>query len=428
MNHDAIALAADSAGTVTEHKIFNTVNKLFAFSKHRPVGVLIYGSSAINHVPWEPLIKTARSRLGRKGFDDIVHYADYFFDFVKKSAFFPEVVQKRQVNAIVGMVYQRLFMEYEDEVERILDDYKKIKISEAKNVFKAKVEKYFIESERTELLSGVSTYDEEQVRLKYTDLILEMIDALFGKFGQPKNIKNKLLEIAFAALTRSPRYTPSGSGIVFAGYGESKIFPGFCEYEVKGFYANHLAYGLKDRSEIDHDTTAHIAPFAQGDMISLFMEGIDSKYQRLINSSTESLLIKYPKILADLLCDNCSKPERDLLLDKLIEAGNKIASEFKERMSQYRQEQCIDPILDTVRHLPKDELASMAESLVNLTSLKRKVSMGAETVGGPIDVAVISKGDGFVWIKRKHYFRPDINHAFFQGYYSLQEACTDEKQ
>lgn len=37
----------------------------------------------------------------------------------------------------------------------------------------------------------------------------------------------------------------------------------------------------------------------------------------------------------------------------------------------------------------------------------------AETVGGPIDVVVISKGDGLVWIKRKHYFLPELNHRYF---------------
>ena len=35
----------------------------------------------------------------------------------------------------------------------------------------------------------------------------------------------------------------------------------------------------------------------------------------------------------------------------------------------------------------------------------------------PIDVAVISKGDGFIWIKRKHYFNPALNHQFFANYY-----------
>ena len=44
----------------------------------------------------------------------------------------------------------------------------------------------------------------------------------------------------------------------------------------------------------------------------------------------------------------------------------------------------------------------MAEALVNLTSYKLKFSPGSETVGGPVDVAIISKGDGFAWIKRKN--------------------------
>ena len=63
--------------------------------------------------------------------------------------------------------------------------------------------------------------------------------------------------------------------------------------------------------------------------------------------------------------------------------------------------------------LPKEELAEMAETLVNLTSFKRRVTPSAETVGGPTDVAVISKGDGLVWIKRKHYFDPALNHRYF---------------
>jgi len=59
--------------------------------------------------------------------------------------------------------------------------------------------------------------------------------------------------------------------------------------------------------------------------------------------------------------------------------------------------------------LPKTELAAMAESLVNVTSMKRKVSLQAETVGGPVDVAVISKREGFVWIKKKQYFARELN-------------------
>src|SRR5712691_3131233 len=73
-----------------------------------------------------------------------------------------------------------------------------------------------------------------------------------------------------------------------------------------------------------------------------------------------------------------------------------------------------DPVLDAVKLLPKDQLAVMAETLVALTSFKKRMSRDSETVGGAIDVAVISKGDGFVWIKRKHYFDPALNPRYME--------------
>lgn len=66
-----------------------------------------------------------------------------------------------------------------------------------------------------------------------------------------------------------------------------------------------------------------------------------------------------------------------------------------------------------VGYLSKEDIAELAEALVHLTQLKLKVSPEPETVGGPIDVAVISKGDGLIWIKRKHYFEPDLNPRYF---------------
>ncbi|MFV9630695.1 MAG: hypothetical protein ACNYWM_06465 [Methanosarcinales archaeon] len=87
-----------------------------------------------------------------------------------------------------------------------------------------------------------------------------------------------------------------------------------------------------------------------------------------------------------------------------------------------------DPVTSVVSMLPKDELAAMAEALVNLTFFKRKVSMETETVGGPIDVAVISKGDGFIWIKKKHYFKPELNPQFFANYYREEIENDDQSE
>ena len=91
----------------------------------------------------------------------------------------------------------------------------------------------------------------------------------------------------------------------------------------------------------------------------------------------------------------------------------KLSQRFDSVISQFRRENYVDPVMEVVSMLPKDELGVMAESLISLTSLKRRVSMVPETVGGPVDVVVISKGDGFIWIRRKHYFDPKLNLDFF---------------
>jgi hypothetical protein len=94
------------------------------------------------------------------------------------------------------------------------------------------------------------------------------------------------------------------------------------------------------------------------------------------------------------MADRASKKFRD-------EAAKEIKDAFRKQ------------IQDMVLFMPKQELSNLAESLVNLTSTKRRVSAEKESVGGPIDVAVISKGDGFVWVRRKHYFDPNFNPRYF---------------
>ena len=64
------------------------------------------------------------------------------------------------------------------------------------------------------------------------------------------------------------------------------------------------------------------------------------------------------------------------------------------------------PLLELVEGLPKEHLGEMAETLVSLASFKEKFTPGADVVGGPIDVAVISRSDGLVWFKHKQYLNP----------------------
>lgn len=89
---------------------------------------------------------------------------------------------------------------------------------------------------------------------------------------------------------------------------------------------------------------------------------------------------------------------------------------YKDGMDNYIQKEYIEPLIDTVAFLSKEDLAELVESLVKMTCLKRRITKDNETVGGPVDVAVVTKGDGFIWMKRKHYFDPELNQHFFERY------------
>jgi hypothetical protein len=94
-----------------------------------------------------------------------------------------------------------------------------------------------------------------------------------------------------------------------------------------------------------------------------------------------------------------------------------ILEKAKERFAQevltYFQNSHTRPLRRAIGMLSVGELSELAETLVELESIKERVTRPSDSVGGPIDVAVISKSDGFIWIKRKHYFDPQLNSRYF---------------
>jgi hypothetical protein len=93
-----------------------------------------------------------------------------------------------------------------------------------------------------------------------------------------------------------------------------------------------------------------------------------------------------------------------------------IVNQYTQKNDDIKRIKYIEPLMNAVGTLSKEDLAEMAESLIYLTYLKRRITFAEESVGGPVDVAIISKTDGFIWLKRKHYFKPELNHHFFSNY------------
>jgi len=52
---------------------------------------------------------------------------------------------------------------------------------------------------------------------------------------------------------------------------------------------------------------------------------------------------------------------------------------------------------------------NLAAFLVETTISFSRFSPGATTVDGPVEIATITKHEGFKWIRRKHYYPANLN-------------------
>jgi hypothetical protein len=62
--------------------------------------------------------------------------------------------------------------------------------------------------------------------------------------------------------------------------------------------------------------------------------------------------------------------------------------------------------LDAIKHYTLQEMAALAKNLINFTELYHKLMCLDESVGGLIDLAVITLEDGFQWLNRKSWYNP----------------------
>ena len=113
MNRLAVALAADSAVTITggqETKIYQSENKLFELSETKPVGLMIYNSTHFFGIPWEIIIKDFRKKHGSLETDMVFGWVPVFTKFLTDN-FKPT---KEQQNDFVAQLLWDAF----DEVHR----------------------------------------------------------------------------------------------------------------------------------------------------------------------------------------------------------------------------------------------------------------------------------------------------------------------
>ena len=386
MNRNAVALAADSAGTIETLKGSKTtpsMNKLFALSYDHAIGIMIYNSSYFMGLPWETIIHVLREKVKGREFDTLEEFESFFIHFLENNEMFD---RSKQTELVMDELenYHRVLLEY---IKYNLKQYASHseKSTDHDTVFL-----------RNEWVNSIREYLSDYIEIiskgrEYCNNFNEMLDLFeqeldhigFIVYKQMyEEIRDLIKEVNRAFFNRMIRTYVSG--VVISGFGKMDFTPKTLSMVVDRVLGNKLA-GL---SEMVSDCTEspQILTFAQRETIDSFILGMKPEFEDYIQK---------------ILKTKCSETADEIMKD----------------LRDYSDAAFVTPIYRAVSSMPKTELAMMAESLINLSSFKLKITNEIETVGGPIDVAVITKSEGFIWVKRKFYFDSELNPHYIAKFY-----------
>ncbi len=427
LNKQGVALAADSAETISnmeapngakKNKIFNGANKIFTLSKCHPVGVMVYNHATFMGTPWETIIKMYRKQLGDKSFGTVKLYQEDFINFlIQKNYYADKLTQENNLISLIYFVLNSVISTVVGTDDRFKKPNESPELSiEYVNAIQNKINEFTviwnIEDKFCAHLKALSFEDYKAISRAIFDFA---IDGTFTKYGiVVDGIKNEIEFLTYLIFKAKESFI-NFTGLIFVGFGEDEIFPNLIPINISLGINTLLRYSVVDYDcvSISNTNQSAVKPFGQIDVILTILTGIDQSLGNTFTENFKASFKKYNSELLKLIGDgnpDLSEKIRNLDVDVLV-------NEFQQKNTEVTSSQYVDPMFKAVNHLSKLDLAEMAESLIFLTYLKRRITDTEESVGGPVDVAVISKGDGFIWIKRKLYFEPKLNQYFFDNYF-----------
>jgi hypothetical protein len=187
------------------------------------------------------------------------------------------------------------------------------------------------------------------------------------------------------------------TGLVFSGFGSDDRYP-----SVATCYLSAIVGGIAKRGgaivdTIDADVRSRIRVFADSEVTNAFIRGIDFNLERrvyggfrmLMHGLVDQVVEAMPQSDAAVREGVRGRFQRDFV-PRYFEA-------FHKMVADYQQQAFINPILRVLEIAARNELAETARDLVNLNIFKKRITAQKQTVGGAIDVAVISREGGFQW-------------------------------
>lgn len=414
LNKKGAAIAADSAVTISRgfrgQKISNSANKMIRLSDDQPIAVMIVGNACLMGIPWDIIIRWYRVK--RKGLvlPTLHDYIKDFISFVEENRFFQTDDQRQEWLEYKCGEFYHLISSEEDDMELSLFGQAEEETSptDESNTPNA------IEELRATIASIKDGLSEKQIYPRFVDYPLSEFsesarETILDFMGKDPLIPAKALDLldeVVECIYDSFRHVKSGeeTQLVFSGFGQDETYPVLECVNVNFGLDRRLAYWIneKDVVKISDTRDSALCPYAQTDIMALMTDRIDPYLKQHVCSIAEEemkgiLMTIGFSLREEGVADEISEAVEYLDLQDLFDdfrafVNNKVLGERHSRF------------YDSVADLTLTEMAQLAECLVSATALCRHLTFEQESVGGLVDLAIITKKDGFHWLNRKCWY------------------------
>ena len=412
LNKQGVAIAADSAVTrgrikdgSRQQKVTKNGNKMIRLSEAVPVAVMITGNADYLQIPWEVIVRRYRQRRGTVAHSTVEDASHDFFDYIQSDpVFWGDDCGMEYVRFLAKNIHDKIVNSNWDAAERNPDG-SLCRPATFVKTFCRSASSLRKKLERGGICPHFKDYSIDQFRSAIDgDIFLRISD------NYPDEVLTKIRESLEETVWTVLRTRAKGghyATLVFSGYGKDQEFPSLVSAVVCEGFDRRVSYHVRpeDIVCISDDKPVAICPFAQDDVIRSVLRGIHTDwsgdagdvFRRIVNPNFGDVFgsfydeddpgVEFRRMLAEV--------ETDDLHHQFYKEGMRLLDKNQHEWEKLLKDSDLE------------SLASLADCLIDLTGFQRILTFSPEGVGGPVDVAVISKNNGFTWLRRKNWYHKD---------------------
>ena len=399
MNKLGLAAASDSSVTISRgnnRRTYASAEKIFSLGPDHKVIVLHSGTTEFLDHPFEVLLTEWKKTLNRplQKLDD---YVDNFINWIShRQDLFSEDLQ----NEFLKNLAREYLLVIRTYIMNALEE-KEIPSSEWNSEEAFRVANEVLENDiawlddRPDLIGLNANWCDSRYNF-FKDVFSEVIEYVFDDV--PRNhISDKHYEtICRRLMYKSFDSYDFDAKLVFAGYGEQDIYPIESFISLQGAIADRPRH-QRGSDAISTSHSSNLRTHGQDEAIHTFLRAYHRSFLQLAISNLE----EYSSLLESDVIASLPQGEDEEVETAVQERLEKQIEKLRAAFFEKSEKDWVDPFTSTLAGLPITSLAKMAESLIELQILRQSSQAVQDTVGGPVDVAVVTRERGVEWFRHK---------------------------